>query len=201
MKLRVFAVVVAGALMTTGALAQTVFSANLKGLNETPIVISGATGHAKITISHDEKTIEFELTYSQLEGSNGTGRSVAVAHIHIGRPTVVGGVSVFFCGTVAPPTPVPTINGGKDKIQPCPASAGPNNPVTGFWQAADITGPASQGVELNNPNGEDAFARLVGAIKSGLSYANVHTTRSPAGEIRGQLHRERDHDADNDDDR
>lgn len=193
MKLRVFAVVIGSALLGTSALAQTVFSTNLKGLRETPIVISGATGHAKITISHDEKSIDYELTYSGLEGSTGTGRVVTQAHIHVGRPTVVGGVSVFFCG-----------GGNTDATKKaCPASAGPgtpNPPVTGTWTAADITGPASQGVELNNPNGEDAFARLVGAIKSGLSYANVHTTRSPAGEIRGQLQRERDHDRDDDDD-
>jgi hypothetical protein len=197
MKLRFFAVVVAGALLATGALAQTVFSTNLKGLRETPIVISGATGHAKITISHDEKSIDYELTYSGLEGSTGTvggvTRIVTQAHIHVGRPTVVGGVSVFFCG-----------GGNTDATKKaCPASAGPGTPnpaVTGTWTAADITGPASQGVELNNPNNEDPFARLVGAIKAGLSYANVHTTRSPAGEIRGQLKRERDHDGDNDDD-
>lgn len=191
MKSRVFAVVVAGALMTTGALAQTVFSTNLKGVRETPIVISGASGHAKITISHDEKSIDYELTYSGLEGSTGTGRTVTQAHIHIGRPTIVGGVSVFFCG-----------GGNTDATKKaCPVSAGPGTPnpaVTGTWTAADITGPASQGVELNNPNGEDAFARLVAAIKAGLSYANVHTTRSPAGEIRGQL--KRDHDRDDDDD-
>ena len=51
MKLRVFAAVVASALFTTNALAQTIFSAKLAGLRETPIVISGAAGHAKITIS------------------------------------------------------------------------------------------------------------------------------------------------------
>ena len=192
MKLRVFAVVVASVLLTTGALAQTVFNANLRGLSETPIVISGATGHAKVTISNDEKSIEYELTYSGLEGSVGTGKSVLFAHIHVGRPTVAGGVAVFFCGggnTAATKTP-------------CPASAGPGTPnptVMGTWTAADTTGPASQGVDPTNPNGEDSFARLVKAIKSGLTYANVHTSRSPGGEIRGQLKRERDHDPDDDD--
>jgi len=193
MKFRVFAVVVASALLTTSALAQSVFSAKLKGLNETPIVVSGATGHATVTISSDEKSISYELSYSGLEGSVGTGKSVLAAHIHVGRPTISGGVSVFFCG------------GGNTTATKaaCPASAGPGTPnpaVTGTWTAADTTGPASQGVDPTNPNGEDSFARLVKAIKSGLSYANVHTTRSPGGEIRGQLKRERDHDSDNDDD-
>lgn len=196
MKLRVFAAVVASALFTTSALAQSVFSTNLKGLNETPIVISGATGHVTVTISADEKSISYELTYSGLEGSVGTGKSVLFAHIHVGRPTVTGGVSVFFCGQ---PT-ITTATSGPH--QACPASAGPgtSNPaVTGTLTAADITGPASQGVDPTNPNNENSFARLVKAIKSGLTYANVHTTRSAGGEIRGQLKRERDHDQDDDD--
>jgi hypothetical protein len=188
MKLRVFAAVVASALFTTSALAQE-FSARLRGLSETPIVISGATGHATVTISPDEKSISYELTYSGLEGSVGTGKSVLFAHIHVGRPTVTGGVAVFFCGGG---------NTAATKVA-CPASAGPGT-VTGTWTAADMTGPASQGVDPTNPNGEDSFARLVRAIKSGLTYANVHTTRSGGGEIRGQLKRDHDRDHDRDDD-
>jgi hypothetical protein len=199
MKSRVFAVVVASALFTTSVLAQSVFSAKLRGLNETPIVVSGATGHVTVTISADEKSISYELSYSGLEGSVGTGKSVLFAHIHVGRPTVTGGVSVFFCGQ--PPTTTATT--GPHQI--CPAAAGPGTPnpaVTGTLTAADITGPAPQGVDPTNPNGEDSFARLVKAIKSGLTYANVHTTRSAGGEIRGQLKRDhdRDHDRDDDDD-
>lgn len=197
MKLRVFAVVVASALFATSALAQTVLSTNLRGLHETPVVFSGASGHATITISADEKSIDYVLTYSGLEGSTGTvagvTRKVTQAHIHVGRPTITGGVVVFFCG-----------GGNTATTQTaCPASAGPgtgNPAVTGTWTAADVTNNAStQGIEPVNPNGEDAFARFVHAIKSGLSYVNVHTSRSPGGEIRGQLKRERGHDDDDDD--
>ena len=191
MKLRVFAVVVASALLTTSAFAQTVFSTNLKGLHETPVVFSGASGHVTITISRDEKSIDYELTYSGLEGSTGTNRKVTQAHIHVGRPTIAGGVVVFFCG-----------GGNTTTTQnACPAAAGPgtgNPAVTGTWTATDVTNnAATQGIESSNPNGEDAFARFVKAIKEGLSYANVHTSRSPGGEIRGQL--KRDHDRDDDD--
>ena len=193
MKLRVLTVVVANALLVTSALAQSVFSAKLVGVRETPIVISGATGHVTVTISHDEKSIDYELTYNGLEGSKVTNGKVLFAHIHVGRPTVAGGVAVFFCG-----------GGNTDATKtPCPAEAGPgtHNPaVKGTWTAADIAGPAAQGVDPTNPNGEDSFARLVKAIKSGLSYANVHTTRSPGGEIRGQLQRDRDNENRDDDD-
>jgi len=198
MKLRVFAVVVASAVFVTSALAQSVFSAKLKGLNETPIVISGATGHVTVTISPDESSISYELSYSGLEGSVGTGKSVLVAHIHVGRPTVTGGVSVFFCGQ-----PTIDVNATTGPHQACPAAAGPgtgHSAVTGTLTSADVTGPAAQGVDPTNPNNENSFARLVRAIKSGLTYANVHTSRSPGGEIRGQLKREhRDHDDDDDD--
>jgi len=34
---------------------------------------------------------------------------------------------------------------------------------------------------------DNSQVRFVSEVKAGLSYANVHTTRSPAGEIRGQL--------------
>jgi hypothetical protein len=165
----------------------------LVGLRETPIVISGATGHVTVTISHDEKSIDYELTYNGLEGSAVANGKVLFAHIHVGRPTVAGGVAVFFCG-----------GGNTDATKKaCPVAAGPGTPnpaVQGTWTAADITGPAVQGVDPTNPNGEDSFARLVKAIKSGLSYANVHTTRSPGGEIRGQLQRDRDNDSHDDQD-
>ena len=197
MKLRFFTVVAGSALLMTTAYAQSVFNAKLVGLHETPIVISGASGSAHITVSHDEKSIDYELTYSGLEGSvipptpANPAPKVLFAHIHVGRPTIVGGVAVFFCG------------GGNTAAtkKDCPASAGPGTPnaaVTGTWTQADIVGPASQGVDPTNPNNEDSFARLVRAIKAGLSYANVHTTRSPGGEIRGQLLRAHD---DDDDDR
>jgi|tagenome__1003787_1003787.scaffolds.fasta_scaffold20764110_2 hypothetical protein len=198
MKLKVLAVLIASAAFVTSAYAQSVFTAKLAGLKETPIVISGAMGTARVTISRDEKSIEYEVTYNGLEGSVGTGKTVLFSHIHVGRPTVTGGVAVFFCGQ--DPKDANAVTGPH---QVCPAAAGPGTskpPVTGTLTQADITGPASQGVDPTNPNNEDSFARLVKAIKSGLSYANVHTTRSAGGEIRGQLVRAR-HDDDDDDDR
>jgi hypothetical protein len=39
------------------------------------------------------------------------------------------------------------------------------------------------------------FNAIVAALTSNTAYANIHTTAFPAGEIRGQIHREdRDHD-------
>jgi hypothetical protein len=54
--------------------------------------------------------------------------------------------------------------------------------VTGTLTAEDVIGPTSQGVVAGD------FARLLFAIRTGNTYVNVHTTRSPGGEIRSQIH-------------
>ncbi len=188
MKLRILSMATATVmLMASSAYAQKTFSAHLIGVHETPIVVSTGTGHATITISEDEKSISYELSYSGLEGNTVPGGKVLFAHIHVGRPTVTGGVAVFFCG------------GGTTSATQvaCPTSG----TVTGTWTAADVVGPTAQGVDPANQGANEAFARLVKSIKSGLSYANVHTTRSAGGEIRGQLLPVRRENGGDDDDR
>jgi hypothetical protein len=167
------------------AYAQKVFKAKLVGVHETPIVVSTGSGHATLWISEDEKSIKYELTYGGLEGNTVPAGKVLFAHVHVGRPTVVGGVAVFFCG------------GGTSMTTQaaCPVSG----TLAGMWTSADVVGPTSQGIDPANQGADDAFARLVKSIKSGMSYANVHTTRSAGGEIRGQLHPARDGDNDGDD--
>lgn len=62
----------------------------------------------------------------------------------------------------------------------CPATEGT---VTGVIDAADIL-PAvpDRGIEAG------AFEEFVKAIRAGHTYVNVHTTKWPGGEIRGQIH-------------
>ena len=182
MKLRLLTMTFVTALLATSAYAQKVFNAKLIGVHETPIVVSTGSGHATLTISDDEKSIKYELTYSGLEGNTVPSGQVLFAHVHVGRPTVVGGVAVFFCG------------GGNTSATKaaCPVSG----TVSGTWTSADVVGPTSQGVDPANQGADEAFARLVKSIKAGLSYANVHTTRSAGGEIRGQLMPVRDDDDD-----
>jgi len=188
MKLRVLTLLVVTLLMISTASAQSVFTAKLQGFQEAPAVVSAGTGNVRITISDDGTSIKYELTYSGLEGSTVPGGKVLFAHIHVGQRNVSGGVAVFFCG------------GGKSATTQaaCPASAVGANAITGTWTAADIVGPTAQGVDPTDPNGEDAFARFIKAIRAGRSYANVHSTRSPSGEIRGQLVRSHGDDEDDD---
>jgi CHRD domain len=138
------------------------FTTILEGPQENPSISTVGTGRASLHIDEDEEVIHFELSYSNLEGG-----AVLFAHIHLSQQGVNGGIMAFFCG-----------GGGK------PACPQPEGTVTGTIRAADITGPAGQGVDPGEPT---AFEELVRAIRQGVTYANVHTTRWSGGEIRGQF--------------
>ena len=47
--------------------------------------------------------------------------------------------------------------------------------------AADVIGPAGQGIEAGN------LAEILAAMRAGHAYANVHSSKWPGGEIRAQL--------------
>jgi hypothetical protein len=60
----------------------------------------------------------------------------------------------------------------------CPASPAT---VTGEIGPEDVVGPTGQGIELGE------FDEFVDAVEAGVTYANVHSSRFPGGEIRAQL--------------
>lgn len=146
------------------------FSSSLSGYEEVPSVSTVATGNFKADISRDDSSISYELTYDALEGA------VQQAHIHFGQESVNGAIQVWLCSNLAsPPTP--------SGVQPCPA---PPASVTGTITAAHVVGqaagpPAGQGIQPGE------FAELLKAIRAGKTYANVHTTKFPGGEIRSQI--------------
>jgi len=141
--------------------------ADLDGFQENPSVSTTGSGHLDLRIDDDAGTIEYELSYSNLEGVLVTDGRVIAAHIHLGARGVNGGVVAFLCG-----------GGGK------PACPTPEGTVTGTIVASDIVGPAGQGINAGEPT---AFEEFVRAIRAGYTYANVHTTRWPGGEVRGQI--------------
>ena len=53
--------------------------------------------------------------------------------------------------------------------------------MTGTRTAADVLPQTTQGVSPGE------LSAVLTAIREGVAYANVHTTASPAGEIRGQI--------------
>jgi CHRD domain len=144
---------------------------NLTGLQEVPVVLTGADGKFKARIFSDR--ITYELRYEDLEGN------VTQAHIHIGQRLANGGISVWLCGN---PSETPPVNPppGTQTCPPDPAT------ITGTITAANVVGPAGQGIAPGE------FGELVDAIKDGLTYANVHSTLAPGGEVRGQLNDEDD---------
>ena len=160
-------------------------SARLNGFHEAAVAGAGAistTGTGVFTAKIDEsgQTITYTLTFTvdtDTDPATGSPPTATVAHIHFAERHVGGGVIAFLCG-----------GGGKPA---CPASGGT---VTGIITAANIIGPTGQGI------GAGQFAEAVRAIRAGAVYANVHSTRWPSGEIRGQVGGGRNNDGDNEDD-
>jgi hypothetical protein len=138
---------------------------DLDGYQETPAVSTGASGEFKAKISKDESSIEYELSYSGLEGD------VRQAHIHFAQRGVAGGIVVWLCQT--------TFNVDPTGLSPmCPQEG----MVTGTLTAANMVGGAAgQGISPGE------FAELIQAIRAKVAYANVHSTKFPTGEIRAQL--------------
>ena len=115
----------------------------------------------------------YELRYSGLEGD------VTQAHIHFGQNHTVGGIVVWLCQTAAAPAP------------PSVAASTPTCPqqgtVTGTIGPAQLLAQDAQGIA----SGE--FNELIRAIRAGATYANVHSSLFPPGEIRGQIGDGHDH--------
>jgi CHRD domain len=147
------------------------FEARLEGFQENPSISTTGTGEFELRIDEDSQTMEFVLSYDNLEGVGTTpfviDGVVTAAHIHVAARGVNGGVAPWLCG-----------GGGK------PACPTPSGTVTGVIVPSDILGPAGQGI---NPGEPTAFEELVKAIRAGFTYVNVHTTRWGGGEIRGQI--------------
>ena len=131
----------------------------LSGFDEVPSVSSTGSGELKLKVHQDAEMVEYDLSYENLEGTTTTA-----AHIHLGQEGVNGGVMVFFCG-----------GGGR------PACTATSGTFSGTFDAADVVGPAAQGIAAGE------FAEVLRAIRAGNVYVNVHTNKHPGGEIRGQV--------------
>lgn len=139
----------------------------LTGYEETPSAVSTTgIGTFNARISNDESRIDWELKYADLEGA------VQQAHIHFGQKGVSGPITVFLCTN---------LGNGPAGTQACPA---PPATISGTILAADVvssTGAEERGISAGE------LDELISAIRAGATYVNVHSTRWPSGEIRGQL--------------
>ena len=134
----------------------------LVGYQENPDISTDATGSFSVTIDDAAQTLAYELSYSGLEGN------VQQSHVHFGKRGVNGGISVFLCTN---------LGNGPAGTATCPSSG----TVTGTLDAADIVGPTGQGIMTGE------FGELAAAMRAGATYANVHSTTWPGGEIRAQV--------------
>jgi CHRD domain len=187
-KLHVTAIVVlllalgAGSYAIAGDGNRSNINENLIGYQEVPSISTVATGRFTARISNDNSQIDYSLSYRGLEGA------VQQAHIHFGQRSVNGGISVFLCTN---------LGNGPAGTQACPASPAT---ITGTIRANDVIGPIAppppggQGIEPG------AFDELLAAIRAGVTYANVHSTKWPGGEIRAQLLDDRKGRGDDDED-
>jgi hypothetical protein len=141
----------------------------LSGFKEVPVISTTGSGSFTANINKEETQIEYELKYADLEGQ------ITQAHIHFAAPNNTGPISVFLCSN---------LGNGPAGTQACPASPGS---VEGVITAADVLGPAGQGIE------PEALGELIAAIRAGVTYVNVHTTKWPAGEIRSQITHDEHH--------
>ncbi|HEU4693118.1 MAG TPA: CHRD domain-containing protein [Vicinamibacterales bacterium] len=140
--------------------------AGLNSYREVPSVSSRAEGHFNAVIDRRAGTITYELSYSGLQGT------VQQAHIHVGQRSVNGAVSVFLCQTEASPDPT-------GLAPQCPQ----RGKVAGMVQAANMI----EGPIVNQGIAPGQFNELIAAIREGVAYVNVHSTKFPGGEVRGQL--------------
>jgi hypothetical protein len=138
--------------------------ATLTSAEEVPSVSSTGSGEFRAKIDKNDSEFTYELEFQDLEGD------VTQAHIHLGQFSVNGGIMIWLCGTAALPGPSGT-----------PACPTPGGTVTGTVTAASVIGPAGQGVAAGE------FAEALAGMRDGVAYANVHSTKHPGGEIRGQI--------------
>lgn len=178
LRVKLAAVVAVLGVGAVGAVAvahdRSTFGGFLSGYEEVPAVSTSASGTFHAAINRSETAIAWQLTYTKLESA------VQQAHIHLGQESVNGGVVAFLCSNLA---------GAPAGTQNCPP---PPAKISGTITAAQVTGIQPAGT---NPQGLDPgeFGELVRAMRAGVTYANVHSMRSPGGEIRTQIEKSDGH--------
>ena len=152
-------------LLTTATQAIPIsFTFGLSGAQETPPVVTTATGFATVTVDVALDLLTVDETWSGL--SSGTTAS----HIHCCAPFgVMAGVA----------TTTPTFAGF-----PLGVTSGTFHTVLNMTQASSYN-PAF--VTANGNSIPTAEAALFAGILNGQAYLNIHTTAHPGGEIRGAI--------------
>lgn len=180
------AALVAGVAALPAATAQEV-EAHADGYQVVSSQSTTGTAVLKAKVDRVNKTIEYELSYSNLTGD------IIQSHIHFSRPGSNGGIMLFLCtnagNTPATAAPAPLCPGTRDGT------------VTGTLHAADVVyvpfgnqfPPPPAGTQGIAPGDFDDVVR---ALDAGATYIVVHTKAAPTGELRGQIPRREQHEGD-----
>lgn len=146
------------------------FFTRLSTFHEVPPKANGASGTFDAQLCEDGNAVCWTFTWENLTGPP------LFAHIHFGLPSTNAPVMTFFCGG-------PNGNADIPAKPACPQTT--SGSITGTTRAADIialnAAPNDQALNLHD------FAAFLNALNAGAGYANMHTTRFPGGEIRGQI--------------
>ncbi len=146
--------------------------ARMNGYQEVSSVSTTGFGSFHIKFNRD-MTAEYVLSYRDIE------TPVTQAHIHFAQRSQNGPIEVWLCDGDPAAGPQPPAG---TEVPVCPPTSGT---VRGTIVPAEILGdpppPADRGIEQGN------WEEFVAAVRVGHTYANVHSTRFPTGEIRGQI--------------
>ena len=156
------------------------FSTQLSGFNEVHFsagppatlrgaVSSAAKGSFKATLDKTTNIIGYELNYEGLEGD------ITQSHIHFGQHHTVGGIVIWLCQTTG--TPAPAAVAASTPF--CPGLR--SGKVLGTITPSQVLAQTAQGIDAGE------FDEILRALRAGATYANVHSTLFPPGEIRGQI--------------
>lgn len=153
------------AIGTSPARAATfIFAGNLSGSQEVPPVASPGIGTALAILDDVTNSLTVQVTFANLLGTT------TMAHIHCCAPIGANaGVA----------TPVPSFPGF-----PLGVTAGSYSTILDLTQASSFN-PAF--IANNGGTVASARAALINGLQTNNTYFNIHTTRFPGGEIRGQL--------------
>jgi len=147
-------------------------------------IFSTGSGRLTLKIDRQNRVIEYELSYefpnAVFTPSPTNAQYVNQAHLHFGQKHTTGAINVWLCQSTDTPAPAAVA-----AITPtCPS---PSGTVGGTITPAKVLALVDP---VGFPGGEEGFDALLEALQNDAIYGNVHTDKSPGGEIRGQF---RDH--------
>ena len=154
-----------GSLAIAGGGKKKVSGDPMIGYQEVPAVSSAGSGSFHATINKDDTSFDWTLSY----GGEFNG-AITQSHIHFAQRSVNGGITVFLRSN---------LGNGPAGTQACPP---PPATISGTATAATMVNTAAaQGLAAGE------FDELLDAIRAGRTYANLHTTTQPGGEVRAQV--------------